>query len=236
MSKTTKALAILGVVAGLGVSALPLSAMAATDNDGMTIMDGTGTDTTTVKYDGTADKKVSDTVTVKTSIADTLSLTVQGDDDANGEAGQKHLVLLGTDGVLKNGESASGVAKVIVSTNNFSGYSVNMKGANGTLKDATTSATFAPVGNNTVTFPTSGNDSAFGYKVTKEATFENLTLKVANWNPVKTTTGGVVIAANEGATVSSGDEFSITFQAYASPSQASGDYEEVVTITATANI
>lgn len=229
MSKTTKALAILGVVAGLGVSAMPLSAMAATDNNGVTIVDGTGEGT-----DGTKDGKVSDTVTVKTSIADTLSLTVAGDNDADGVAGQKHLVLLGTDGVLKNGESATGKASVTVSTNNFSGYKVVMKGANGTLTDATTGATFAAVANNTVTFPTSGDASAFGYKTTKDAAFENLTLSSVTWNAVKK--ADTQIAANEGATVSDGDKFDINFQAYASPSQAAGNYEEVVTITATANV
>ena len=39
MSKTTKALAALGVVAGLGVAALPISASAAVINNGVTMQD-----------------------------------------------------------------------------------------------------------------------------------------------------------------------------------------------------
>ena len=160
MSKTTKALAILGVVAGLGVAALPFNAMAATDNNGVTIIDGTGTDTATEKYDGTADKSVSDKVTVKTTINDSISIKIVGDNDGDGETGQNHLVLLGTDGVLKNGENASAKALVTVATNNLKGYTVNMNGeATGFNGTTNTAEKFAPVTDDTATFPTTGDQS-----------------------------------------------------------------------------
>lgn len=234
MSKTTKALAILGVVAGLGVAALPFSAMAAVDNNGATIHDGTGTDTATDKYDGTADGNVSDTVLVKTQIEDTLTLTVVGANDATGETGQNHLVLLGTDGKLANGANASGAATVNVATNNKGGYKVNMNGeATGFNGTTNTSEAFADVADDTATFPTTG-DSVFGYQTTKEAAVTNVTLANANWNGVKDT--ATLIATGAASTAAAGDTFTITFQAHASGSQAADTYDEVVTITATTNL
>lgn len=235
MSKTTKAIAILGVVAGLGVAALPFNAMAATDNNGVTLYDGKGTDTATEKYETTdADGNISDTITVKTTIKDSLSLTIVGADDATGEAGQKHLVLLGTNGELKNGENASAAATVTVATNNLGGYKVNMNGeATGFNGTTNTAEKFAPVADDTATFPTSGA-SVFGYQTTKEDTVTNLTFANANWNGLKTTPA--LIATGAAATESAGDKFTITFQAHASESQAADTYDEVVTITATTNI
>lgn len=62
MSKTTKALAIMGVVAGLGVAALPMSSYAATDSTNMgvktTIEDYIAIETTTDGSDDTDAKNV----------------------------------------------------------------------------------------------------------------------------------------------------------------------------------
>lgn len=232
MSKTTKALAALGVVAGLGIASLPLMASAA---PGVTVVDGTGTDTATEKYDGTKDGSVSDTVTVRTTIEDTLTLTITGDNDGDiTTGGESHLVLLGTDGKLANGANASGAAKVNVATNNLGGYKVNMNGeATGFNGTTNANQTFADVADNTATFPTTGA-SVFGYQTTKEATVTNVTLANANWNGVKDT--ATLIATGAAATEAAGDDFTITFQAHASESQAADTYDEVITITATTNV
>ncbi len=232
MSKTTKALAALGVVAGLGIASLPLMASAA---PGVTVVDGTGTDTATEKYDGTKDGSVSDTVTVRTTIEDTLTLTITGDNDGDiTTGGESHLVLLGTDGELANGANASGAAKVNVATNNFGGYKVNMKGeATGFNGTTNANQTFADVADGTATFPTTGA-SVFGYQTTKGAAVSNVTLASGDWNGVKDT--ATLIATGAAATEAAGDEFTITFQAHASESQAADTYDEVITITATTNV
>lgn len=235
MSKTTKALVALGVVAGLGVAALPLGANAATDHNGMTMHDGKGTNDATNLYEDTdADGNVSDTVTVRTEIKDTLTLTIVGANDADGETGENHLVLLGTDGELKNGGNGTGTATVNVATNNLGGYKVNMNGeATGFNGQTNAAQKFAPVTDDTATFPTTGA-SVFGYQTTKEGTVTNVTLANANWNGVKETP--TLIATGAAATEAAGDTFTITFQAHASESQAADIYDEVVTITATTNL
>lgn len=233
MSKTTKALAALGVVAGLGIAALPISASA------LTIHDGTGTDTATDKYDGTKDGNVSDTVLVRTEIKDTLTLTVTGSNDADitsddTAAGVSHLVLLGTNGELMNGQNGSGKATVNVSTNNGKGYKVNINGeADGFNGTTDPTQKFAPVADNTTSFPTSGA-SAFGYKTTKDSTASNISLASANWMGVPTT--ATTVATGAGATQTAGDSFDINFEAHASESQAADVYDEVITITATTNL
>ncbi len=233
MSKTTKALAALGVVAGLGVAALPISASAAVINNGVTMHDGVGTDDATNKYDGTQDGNVSDTVTVRTEIKDTLTLTIVGADDGEGTT-ENHLVLLGTDGELKNGGNGTGSATVNVATNNLGGYKVNMNGeATGFNGQTNAGQKFAPIADNTTAFPTTGA-SVFGYQTTKEDAVTNVTLANANWNGIKDTPA--LIATGAAATEAAGDTFTITFQAHASESQAADIYDEVVTITATTNL
>lgn len=238
MSKTTKALAILGVVAGLGVAALPFNAMAATTNKGMTIVDAdgtnTGADSGSVKYDGAKDGNVSDDILVRTTIKDTLSLAIVGANDNTGTEGN-HLILLGTNGELKNGENGSGAATVTVATNHLGGYQVKMHGeAAGFNGTTNTSEKFAPIADDTATFPTSG-DSVFGYQTTKEDAVTNITLSNVNWNGLKGATD-INIATGAKATESAGDTFKVNFQVHASQSQAADTYDEVVTITATTNL
>lgn len=227
MSKTTKALAALGVVAGLGVAALPIGVGAAPVVDG---------DTASGDNSATADGNVSDTVTVRTEIKPTLTLEVTGANDAAiGSGSERHLVLLGTNGELQNGGNGSGTATVKVTTNHLGGYKVNMNGETTGFNGQTNAdQKFAPIADNTATFPTTGA-SVFGYKTTKDAaSATNVTLANDNWNGVKD--AATLIATGANATTAAGDEFTITFQAHASESQAADIYDEVVTITATTNI
>ncbi len=227
MSKTTKALAALGVVAGLGVAALPIGVGAAPVVDG---------DTASGDNSATADGNVSDTVTVRTEIKPTLTLEVTGVNDAAiGSGSERHLVLLGTNGELQNGGNGSGTATVKVTTNHLGGYKVNMNGETTGFNGQTNAdQKFAPIADNTAAFPTTGA-SVFGYKTTKDAaSATNVTLANDNWNGVKD--AATLIATGANATTAAGDEFTITFQAHASESQAADVYDEVVTITATTNI
>lgn len=227
MSKTTKALAALGVVAGLGVAALPIGVGAAPVVDG---------DTASGDNSATADGNVSDTVTVRTEIKPTLTLEVTGANDAAiGSGSERHLVLLGTNGELQNGGNGSGTATVKVTTNHLGGYKVNMNGETTGFNGQTNAdQKFAPIDDNTAAFPTTGA-SVFGYKTTKDAaSATNVTLANDNWNGVKD--AATLIATGANATTAAGDEFTITFQAHASESQAADIYDEVVTITATTNI
>lgn len=227
MSKTTKALAALGVVAGLGVAALPIGVGAAPVVDG---------DTASGDNSATADGNVSDTVTVRTEIKPTLTLEVTGANDAAiGSGSERHLVLLGTNGELQNGGNGSGTATVKVTTNHLGGYKVNMNGETTGFNGQTNAdQKFAPIADNTAVFPTTGA-SVFGYKTTKDAaSATNVTLANDNWNGVKD--AATLIATGANATTAAGDEFTITFQAHASESQAADIYDEVVTITATTNI
>lgn len=226
MSKTTKALAALGVVAGLGVAALPICVGAAPVVDG---------DTASGDNSATADGNVSDTVTVRTEIKPTLTLEVTGANDADIVGSEKHLVLLGTNGELQNGGDGSGTATVKVTTNHLGGYKVNMNGeTTGFNGQTNTGEAFSDIADNTAAFPTTGA-SVFGYKTTKDAaSATNVTLANDNWNGVKD--AATLIATGANATTAAGDEFTITFQAHASESQAADVYDEVVTITATTNI
>lgn len=227
MSKTTKALAALGVVAGLGVAALPIGVGAAPVVDG---------DTASSDNSATADGNVSDTVTVRTEIKPTLTLEVTGANDAAiGSGSERHLVLLGTNGELQNGGNGSGTATVKVTTNHLGGYKVNMNGETTGFNGQTNAdQKFAPIANSTAVFPTTGA-SVFGYKTTKDAaSATNVTLADDNWNGVKD--AATLIATGANATTAAGDEFTITFQAHASESQAADIYDEVVTITATTSI
>lgn len=227
MSKTTKALAALGVVAGLGVAALPIGVGAAPVVDG---------DTASGDNSATADGNVSDTVTVRTEIKPTLTLEVTGKNDAViGSGSERHLVLLGTNGELQNDGNGSGTVTVKVMTNHLGGYKVNMNGeTTGFNGQTNANQKFTPIANNTVDFPTTGA-SVFGYKTTKDAaSATNVALANDNWNGVKD--AATLIATGANATTAAGDEFTITFQAHASESQAADIYDEVVTITATTSI
>lgn len=231
MSKSTQILAALGVVAALGVAALPLSSYAATDRDGLTVNDGEGTADATNIYDGTKDGSVADTIKVKTTIEDTLALTIAGADDTDGETGDNHLVLLGTDGKIVNGQNAEGTATVTVATNHVNGYKVSINGeATGFNGTTNASEKFAQVTADN-TFPTTGV-SVFGYKA--ETTAANLTVSNAKtWNPVPV--DSTEFAASTKATELNGDALTLTFQAHASESQAADTYDEVITITAATN-
>ncbi len=233
MSKTKRALAVLGVVAGLGVAALPLSSYAAPINDGGTgDLDG-GTEA--------ANGSVADSLKVKTTIQDTLSIEIVGNDDTHAvdtTETASHVVLIGKDGeqltgVLANGTASEGVATVTVATNNAQGYNLYLKGATAALVGSVNTNTIPAVGAN----PTmNGTASEWGYKTAANAAAASTNGTIGglkeNWTAV--TTENAVIATNTAPTHTNGDVIDLTFGASVSPSQAADTYSDVVTLTASA--
>ena len=223
MSKMSKTIAILGVVAGLGVAALPLSTYADT------IVDGTAPDTA-------KDGVVSGDTTVKLTIKDELSMELSKDTTEGNEVD------------LADG-SAPVPMTVKVITNGSKGYNLNLKGS---ATDNPTSLTnddgdqilsaaakfAAPASLSNAT------NSEWGYNVANENA--NLsTESAAAIAKFKDGTdllyAGVISGAGDEIvnvtkpTGSAGDTTTVTFAAAIKDGQASGEYTGKVTFTASNN-
>lgn len=216
MSKTTKALAILGVVAGLGVSALPFNAMAA------------------VNIDGNGETPATDEVTVKTTIEDYISIELKAGDKGTFTGG----VVEGahTDHTLDLGELTNGGAVVDgnlvinVKTNNSKGFMLGIGALNGTNLVGTNNTHIIPTG-----APAPGS-SLWGFKA--EAVAGDTAVTVTSpyddgaYAEVPATT--TKIATSAAATDNNGLDTKITFGVSADASQAADEYSQKVTFTATA--
>lgn len=228
MSKTTKAIAILGVVAGLGVAALPFNAMAAT-----------------TPLIGDNATPVTDQVTVKTTIKDYISIELSAGDkgtfdetaatditsgDPATVTAHAHTLDLGE--LTNGGAIVDGNLLVNVKTNNAKGYRLGFAAAGTSLtgKDDPTNNTIA-AGVPTV------NTSAWSFKVEKggedAAGYDKMTIDAAYGAyqaiiPTTTTR----IARYSAATDNSGMNTKVTFGVSASASQAADEYSQTVTFTA----
>lgn len=135
MSKMSKAIAVLGVVAGLGVAALPLSSYAAT----------------------TATR----TAQVQVEVAGGISLAFdQPDTQIEGATFNETTRLLDLGQVTLGGAIKEGSFKVVVETNNPIGYELKIAAKDSTdmtSENGDTIATGTPTANTTT--------SAWGYKV-----------------------------------------------------------------------
>lgn len=223
MSKMSKTIAILGVVAGLGVAALPLSTYAAP------IIDGTAPDTT-------KDGIVSGDTAVKLTISDELSMELSKDTTEGNEVD------------LADG-SAPVPMTVKVITNGSKGYNLNLKGSATTnptsltnddgdqiLSAAAKFAAPAPLSNAT--------NSEWGYNVAN--TNANLSTESAaaiakfktgetlNYAGVIAGDGDEIVNATK-PTGSAGDTTTVTFAAVIKDGQAAGTYNGKVTFTASNN-
>lgn len=199
MSKTTKALAIMGVVAGLGVAALPMSSYAATDTTNMG---------------------------VKTTIEDYIAIetTTDGSDDTDA----KNVVV---DGVINNGEVATGTGTFNVKTNNKSGYYVQISATDVNMNNtnASLSTEKIPAG-----VPQQGT-SAWGYKASADGV-SNVTIKddvYAGKDYAAVTGTPTTIATGAAETTNDGDDITMTFGISADAKLAAGTYKGTVTLTAT---
>lgn len=217
MSKTTKAFAILGVVAGLGVAALPFNAMAAVNLNG---------DNTT---------PATDEVTVKATIQDYISIELkQGDKgtfsgglEGEGETQTHTAHTLDLGDVINGGDIAEGNLLVNVKTNNVKGYKLGIKAAASSLTDGGSPANTIPGG-----APEVGK-SFWGFKVAAGANNTNLTIVedyTTEYNKVPT--ANTNISNGSMATDTDGTDTKVTFGVSASANQAAATYSQTVTFTA----
>lgn len=222
MSKTTNLLVALGVVAGLGVAALPLSSYAVT-----------GTETTPDSYDTDNNDDTVDRLGVQVEIKDYISIEAPITDTESGD----NFVKIA--GVINNGDIQSESTDVNVKTNASAGYTVSITAA-GYGDDKTALVAFEADGTtqdaaNTDKFeagaPTVG-ESKWGYKVSKAESAANVTIESAAADYAGVTTGNVQIVTGTTKTADAGDTFTITFGATASASMNPGVYKGGVKLTA----
>lgn len=229
MSKTTKAFAILGVVAGLGVAALPFNAMAAT-----------------TPLNGDNDNPVADQVTVKATLKDYISIELTADPadttskfdetaatditagDPPAVVAHAHTLDLGE--LVNGGSVVEGSLLVNVKTNNAKGYKLGIKAAGDNLVGKTDN-------NNTIAagVPAVGS-SLWSFKVAKGGDadpYTNMTIDPAYavYQAVIPTTN-TRIARYGAATDNAGLNTKVTFGVSADASQAADEYSQTVTFTA----
>lgn len=219
MSKLTSTIAALGIVAGLGVAALPLSSYAA---------DVTVTDPTAVtSTDGTA---VDQNVGINLTVDKTLSIDASAD-NVN----------------LNKTNSFTGTPLTVkVTTNNAKGYKLNIKGT-GTGTGANGKTALTGDDAKTTEIPTfeksiaggalaalaanSGADaskSVWGYT----ASGDNVVNAFTGGLYAGVTETGETIAENDAPTADTGNETSVTFKAIVDNAQPAGTYKGQVTFTA----
>ena len=214
MSNISKTIAVLGVVAGLGVAALPLSSYAAPVK--------WNTEASTDGSYGTTDgnnwvKKDTD---IKLTIEDVLSI----DTDAT------EVELTSTDGTEYTNAAP---LNVTVISKNSKGYNLTIAGTAATNKTSLTNAAGDQIFKGAGIFATPAaldntTQSQWGYSVVGEAAFtEGLYAGV--------TEAGETIKTSTASTVNAGEKTQINFAAKIKDGQASGTYKGKVTFTATNN-
>lgn len=229
MSKTTKAFAILGVAAGLGVAALPFNAMAAT-----------------TPLNGDNDNPVTDQVTVKATLKDYISIELAAGDkgtfdetaatditagDPATVVAHAHTLDLGE--LVNGGAVVEGNLLVNVKTNNAKGYKLGIKAAGTNLVGKTDSnntiaAGVPAVGSSLWSFKAEAGgtggayDDAANYKLV--SAYTNYTANIPTTNEK--------IASYGKATNADGLNTKITFGVSADASQAADEYAQTVTFTA----
>ncbi len=221
MSKLTSAIAVLGVVAGLGVAALPLSSYAAetTDKvDGLKVTDY-GTDASP-EGNGIVEQNTA----IKMKISKMLTI----------ETGAAEVELTTSDGTNYKGDPLT----VTVATNNTKGYKLTIAGsASTTVKSNLTSGTntsdvIIPA-SGTVATPAplalNGGASAWGYNVSGDHKAAGFT---DNTKYAGVTDDGATIASSAAPTTNDGVATTVTFGAVVKDGQPAGEYTGQVTFTA----
>lgn len=219
MSKMSKTIAILGVVAGLGVAALPLSSYAVED-----ITDTTTTSGSTRVTEASGDKKVTSAETnVKLTVNSTLWIETPNHGTDN------YLMLNQDDTNMYQYKSDALAVKVF--TNNNQGYQLNIQAADTALKNGTSYTIPAQSGGiasaaELATGPATA--SSWGYTVSGS----DAVGAFADGKYAGVTTDGETIATKTAATGADGNTTNVTFGAVLQSNQESGDYVGVVTFTA----
>lgn len=218
MTNLTKAIAALGVVAGLGVAALPLTSYAETtpvvwreeaDTNTPAGWGGTGS---------TSDPMwVAKPVGVQLKIEEGLQMAVT--DKAGEGAADANLVDFNKGNYDEATSTYTSSINVNVIANNKSGYHLKIAGTNsetGHEADLVSGTNTIAAGDLT------GTTSSWGYKIGEATT----------WTGV--TKNGAVIATETTPTGAAGKDTTVTFGAKVADDQAAGTYTGQVTFTATA--
>lgn len=217
MSNMTKMIAVLGVVAGLGVAALPLSSYAA---------DVTVDDPEKIEHtDGTDAEQA---VGINLTIEKLLSIDADAD-NVN----------------LNSGNSYTGKAlKVNVITNNSKGYKLNIAGTATTNKTDLTgddsNTTLIPTFEKTIKDGLAELALNSGEGVSKSvwgytAAGDDVVDAFAGGLYAGVTEDGETIATADEPTADTGAETSVTFKAIVDNAQPAGTYKGQVTFTASDN-
>lgn len=188
MSKMSKAIAVLGVVAGLGVAALPLSSYAASATPA--------------------------SVTAVAEVGDSISITVASD-------------TVTMTNVKANEEVNEKSTNVTIQTNAADGYSVNIKDADTELALKTTDGSGTATGI-AAGVPQKGKN-AWGFKASGATASSDVT------DYVKIKTSNTEIAASNAPSATAGDVVTLTFGVTVDTTIAAGDYQDILTLTATTN-
>lgn len=205
MSNLSKTIAILGVVAGLGVAALPLSSYAVTDP-----------------------KPVN--VPVSLEIGEVLEITTNnmaGEGDSQAPA----TVKLTTDNAADSANYASdGTFAVIIKSNVEKGYNVAIKGSTSIDGSAVSGAAVTDLLSDTDRIAAgdlTADTSSWGYKGGEKTAWTAVTpADVTIYTGSKSVVGDLDIT--------NGKSIPVTFGAKVAASQAAGTYNGQVTFTATA--
>lgn len=205
MSKLTQSIAILGVVAGLGVAALPLSTYAAPAD-------------------------VAKNAQVKTTIEESLELTLKSNNDADNESTEAlQVVNLGT---VDSTKIAEGTLTSTVVTNNAKGYTL-------TIADADADTNLVSGTDNIPTGAPVVGESHWGYKVSGINVAADATqsgIEVADYTAMPATGDATTIVNSNKSTISkTGDTATIGFGVSVSNDQHPGIYVDTVVITAAVN-
>lgn len=204
MSKTTNALIALGVVAGLGAAALPLSSYAAP-----TPIEGTGNPITSTGN-----------VPVQLKIDETLSMFITN--EAGDADFTSPVALTSTD---KENYTSTPIA-IKVNAGNKEGYHLTMHGSAGKgTATALTNENGTEIATGDLTSTTA---SEWGYKVLKGTTGATID---AAWNAVQAEADAATIDSLNKAGVQTTQ---VTFGAHVIAGQEAGTYDGQVTFTATA--
>lgn len=235
MSKTTKVIAALGVVAGLGVAALPAFTYAA--------------------------ENVTGNVDLRVDVVPAIAMTITGNNDDNSHGGSGNGAVdvfnpasaasSSIDGhptpatpttvassswasmlpnAVVNGDDTNGFKSTInVYTNAHTGYTLNVKDADSTLaltgSNGGTIAAGVPESGET-TFDLSAGTAAWGYVIGTASTTG------AGYTPISDTDAQVKTRA----TKTSGGEQTVVYYGVATAAdQATGTYTDTITYTATTN-
>lgn len=205
MSNLSKTIAVLGVVAGLGVAALPLSSYAAQSTDG---------------------SAVSENATVKLAIAKKLSLTLGTAEADLGDGSQTPAIAAtvitnnskGYDLKIK-GSTTTGSVKTVLTS--------------GVVKDDIVAATGSAA--TPAALAKTTTNSVWGYTVTGDDAAEGFKKATGDGKYAGVTVGGETIASKTAATAASGNLTTVTFAADLLDNQAAGTYTGQVTFTASDN-